>query len=114
MKKVFLFCFIAALLQACKPELPEIPADVMPMDKMKVILADIHIADVVAETKAQGGANERDLSQQYYVQIFKQRGITLDEFNHSYAFYQGTPVLMDKLYDEVLTELSTRNAHVSK
>ena len=114
MKKLILFCFIAMLLQACKQELPEIPADVMSMDKMKPILADIHMADAVAETKAQAGANERDLSQQYYVQILKQRGVTQQEFNRSYSFYQQHPMLMEKLYDDVLTELSTRNAHVSK
>lgn len=114
MKKLFLFCFIAMLLQACKEPLPEVPADVIAMDKMKLILADIHIADAVAETKAQGGGNENLLTQEYYAQIFKNRGITREEFNRSYTFYQHTPVLIDKLYEDVLTELSTRNAHVSK
>lgn len=114
MKRLIAFCFIAMLLQACKPELPEVPADVMPMEQMKLVLADIHMADALAETKAQGGANERDLSQQYLTQILKNRGITLPEFKHSYDFYQNTPVLNDLLYEEVLTELSTRNAHVSK
>lgn len=114
MKKLFLFCFITVLLQACKQELPEVPAEVIPMAEMKLILADIHIADAVAETKAQGGDNERQLTEQYYAQIFKNRGVTREEYNQSYSFYQHTPVLMDKLYEDVLTELSTRNAHVSK
>ena len=114
MKRLIAFCFIAMLLQACKPELPEIPADVMPMEQMKVIMADVHMADALAETKAQGGANERDLSQQYLVQILKNRKVTMEEFKRSYDFYQNTPVLNDMLYESVLTELSTRNAHVSK
>lgn len=114
MKRLIAFCFIAMCLQACKPELPEIPADVMPMEQMKVILADIHMADALAETKAQGGGNERDLSQQYLVQILKNRKVSMQEFKHSYDYYQSLPVLNNLLYEEVLTELSTRNAHVSK
>ncbi len=90
------------------------PSDVLPVEKMKLVMRDMHIADALAETKAQAGGNEKALTMEYYAQIYKNYGITESEFNTSYKFYQQNPAWMDKLYAEVLTELSKKEADVSK
>jgi hypothetical protein len=86
----------------------------MSVEKMKMIMADIHIADAVAETKAQGGVNEKNLTAEYYAAVFKNNGTTREDFLKSYRFYEDNPVLMNKLYDSVLIEISRREAAVGK
>ncbi len=102
------------LIGACKPDMPKMPADILPLTKMKMILADMHIADAVAETKAKGGANEGEVTRALYAQIYKNNGITEDQFKQSYQFYLAHPAWQNKLYEEILTELSKRESDVSK
>ena len=81
---------------------------------MENILIDMHISDAVAETRSLGDGNEKKWSQQYYMQIYKNYGITKEEFLKSYLFYQNNPVLLNKLYDDVLSEMSKREGKISK
>ena len=64
MKRIILGLFI--LLSACKSEFPDVPKGIIPMDKMELILADMHITDAVAETRAQMGMNEKLLAQEFH------------------------------------------------
>jgi len=69
----------------------------------------------VAETKTMGsGKTEMKLSEQYYMQIYKNYGITKEDFLKSYTFYQDNPVLLNQLYDNVLSEMSKREAQINK
>ena len=109
--------FIPALiifLAACKQELPSVPSDVIPMQKIEAILADMHIADAVAETKAQMGMNEKLLTEEYHEQIFKNHGVTREEFLKSYKFYEANPKLLNKMYDDILDQMSKREEGVGK
>ncbi len=112
MKRIILCLFI--FVSACKSELPDIPKDVIPMDKMEIILTDMHITDAVAETKAQLGMNERLLTEEYHGQIFKNHAISREDFLKSYKFYEANPKLLNKMYDNVLEKLSKREEAVGK
>jgi hypothetical protein len=101
-------------MAACKSEMPTMPKEVLPVEKMKLILADMHIADAVAETKAQGGASEGALTQEYYGRIYQLHQVNPEQFTTSMKFYESHPVWLNKLYEEILTELSKRSADVSK
>ena len=112
MKRVILFLFI--LISACKSELPDVPKDVIAMDQMEVILADMHITDALAETKAQLGMNEKMLTQEYHEQVFKSHNITREDFLRSYKFYEANPALLNKMYDHILDIMSKREEAVGK
>lgn len=112
MKRIILCLFI--FLSACKSELPDVPKDVIAMDKMEIILADMHITDAVAETKAQFGMNEKLLTQEYHEQIFKNHGTTRHEFLKSYKFYEANPKLLNKMYDDILEKMSKREEAAGK
>ena len=47
---------------------------------------DMHISDAVAETRTMGDINEKKITEQYYLQIYKNYGITKAEFLKSYLF----------------------------
>ena len=102
------------LVTACKEKFPSVPADIIPLKKMENILMDMHISDAVAETRTMGDINEKKISEQYYLQIYKNYGITKADFLKSYLFYQNNPVLLNKLYDELLSEMSKREAKINK
>jgi Domain of unknown function (DUF4296) len=106
--------FSVLLIAGCKPKFPAVPSDVIPINKMESILIDMHISDAVAEVKTMGDANERRLSQQYYLQIYKNHGITKDEFLKSYTFYENNPILLNRIYDDILGEMSKREAKINK
>lgn len=103
--------FVALLLlflSACTSEMPKVPGDVIPPDKMVLVLADIHLADAIAETKAQQGANEQQVSEQLYVSIFKNYDISRQMFDRSLRFYEQSPEWINKMYEDVQTAISKR------
>jgi hypothetical protein len=81
---------------------------------MESILVDMHISDAVAEVKTMGDINEKKLTQQYYLQIYRNHGITKNDFLKSYTFYENNPVLLNKIYDDILGEMSKREARINK
>lgn len=106
---VMLFVFAG-----CKQRFPSVPSDIIPVNKMESILIDMHISDAVAEVKTMGDMNEKRLTQQYYQQIYKNHGITKEDFLKSYTFYENNPVLLNKIYDDILSEISKREAQINK
>jgi len=111
--KVFLLLGLL-VIAGCKQKFPEVPSDIIPVNKMESILIDMHISDAVAEVKTMGDINEKRLTEQYYQQIYKNHGITKDEFLKSYKFYENNPVLLNKIYDDILGEMSKREAQINK
>lgn len=105
---------LLVLLFSCKPKLPVPPDDVIPMDKMRVLLADMHVVEAVAETKAQVGANEKNLVQEYDEQVFKNNKVTREDYTKSFKWYEENPVLLNQLYDSILNDLSAREAKAGK
>lgn len=112
MKRIILLLLI--FMAACKQELPTVPKDVIAMKDMQVILADMHIVDAMAETKAQLGMNEKMLTNEYYEQIFKNHHTTRVEFLKSYKFYESNPALLNKMYDDILADISKREEGIGK
>ncbi len=94
--------------------MPKLPSDILPPETMVQILADVHMADAVAETKAQAGMNEEQLTKGYYGMIYKTRGITAEQFHSSMKYYDSEPLWVNKIYDDVQQELSKREANISQ
>ena len=108
---ILLLLFMVA---GCKQKFPSVPSDIIPINKMESILIDMHISDAVAEVKTMGDINEKRLTQQYYAQIYKNHGITKEEFLKSYLFYENNPILLNKIYDDILGQMSKREAQINK
>jgi hypothetical protein len=113
MKKSILYG-ILLLLSACGKTLPNVPSDIIQKEKMIQILVDVHVADAVLENKNGTDRRVPEQTTAIYTQIYKNHGITRAEFLKSYHYYETQPELMDKLYEELLSELSRRQAQLSK
>ncbi|MCS6935871.1 MAG: DUF4296 domain-containing protein [Chitinophagales bacterium] len=105
--RVFMW-FLLWMLYSCSSDLPDVPSGVIPPEKMVKILADIHLADAVAETKAAQGASVRAVSEELHEWVYRTHGITRSEFENSLRFYEKTPEWMNKMYEEVQVAISKR------
>ncbi len=112
MKRIIPFLLI--LLFSCKEKYPPVPKDLIQTPAMEQILSDMLIADALSETRGLGGVNEKLFTEQYYATIFKNHGVTRELFVKSYHFYEDNPVILNNIYDSVLSDISKREAAVGK
>ena len=90
----------------------EIPKDVLPKDKMTSILVDVHLAEAAMTLNN----SQRDTAKvmEYYDFIYKNHNTTKKQFTESYNFYLANPELLNKIYDDVLIELSKKQTEAVK
>ena len=111
MLKKIPYLIILTFLFACTREEVSIPDNILPQEKMVQLLADIHIAEVTANYKSLGDTNKVDVKT-LYLEIYKKHSITTEEYKKSYHFYLDHPTLLNKMYDEVITELNRRQTEI--
>jgi len=117
MKKIFkyiLIGLIAASMEACSAPKVTIPDDVLSQDKMVSILADVHLAEAAITLKFTNKDTSKLQAQEFYDFIYKSHKTTKEQFNKSYDFYTSHPELLNKIYDDVLTELSKKQGESVK
>jgi hypothetical protein len=97
------------LLFACAPKKPKAPGDLLNQNQMSDVLSEMHIADAIANgTKVgnQDSVNQAAINFNQY--ILTKHNISHEQFTESFNFYKQNPELMDSIYAEVLTKLSSR------
>ena len=105
---IYILLFVFA---ACNNDDITIPENIIPQSKMVQILADFHLAEVTANYKSLGDTNRIDVME-LYSQIYKKHSITKEQYKESYQFYLEHPTLLNKMYDEVINELSRRQTEI--
>ena len=83
MKKIFAILLLIITLVACSKKKPDVPEGVLSMKDLQEILSDIHIAQAAS---------------------------TNEDFLKSMKFYTENPVLLEEVYDSVITQLSRMQA----
>lgn len=104
--------FLMILLQSCSTSQVEIPSGVIPHDKMVQVLADVQIAEATILYKSGKGDIGEAKAPAYYQYIFTRNKITEKQFRESFRFYLEQEELMNQLYEEVINEISKRQAEV--
>src|SRR4051794_37538268 len=100
MKKFFVFIFIL-LLTSCSSG-NEMPKDVLPIDRMKIIIWDMSLADNMASEKYMiNKDSQRIMVTGLYQKVFKLHKIDKTNFYKSYAYYESHPTVMQVLFDSV-------------
>jgi hypothetical protein len=90
------------------------PADLIPQEQMIDVLVDIHVADALVEQKFGAQNPNLPLSNALYERIYQNHKITAAQYKSSYKYYEASPELMDKIYTQVITELSKKEAEMTK
>lgn len=100
MSKGFILFFVgivALLLQGCKPQ---VPSEYIQPDDMEDILYDYHIAQSMANMKA----NDVDRIA-YQDAVLKKHGVSRDEFDKSLRYYMRNTTRMHDIYENLSQRL---------
>ena len=102
MKNCFPYCIAFFMLASCTPKEKKIPKDIMPIDKMKLIVWDMAEAGAYTEcAKEKRKDTSKTLSTASLEQVLKLHKITKEDFFKSFTFYQSHPLLNKELFDSV-------------
>ena len=113
--KQLLFGILLLTLMSCnRLKTTQVPADVMPRDSMVSILVDIHVADAVADQKFGQDKPNRAFANGMYERIFEIHHTTAALYKTSFKYYESHPEILDKMYEQVITEISKREAELKK
>jgi hypothetical protein len=89
------------------------PADIIPENKMVSILVDIHLADatlnILTIRQIKINFNPKD----YYYTVFKKHHTNQQTFDRSVKYYSLDIKEYNKIYDEVLRQLSIIEGNLS-
>lgn len=98
----YLFCVMLMLaLIACGTEDKEIPENVMPVDKMKLVMWDLLQAGNYATIQKEKDTSIKQFNTAYMAQVLQLYKISKDDFFKSFDYYQTHPELNKILFDSI-------------
>lgn len=116
MKKYIFLLLSTVILASCYTTQEEIgiqvPDDLIPRDKLVLILADIEIIESAIRDKQNFGHEIADLNEAYYASTFKFYEVSRDQFESSMKFYKQDLDLMNDIYEDVITRLSVIESEI--
>jgi hypothetical protein len=97
---------LCILFSACgqKEKQVVIPADILPKEKMSQVLTDIHLAQAEVNLHSLPDSTKKEPID--FQKIFVKDTISQHQYEESLAFYIDHPELLNKVYEEVVNELS--------
>lgn len=105
----FLLSGLVFLQFGCK-QAPVRPVGILSADTLKMVLMDAHIAE--AKMNVHPSSNI-DAAGDYYREIFQVYHIDTARFKLSLEYYMRMPDTMDRLYQEMLEEMSMRESKLT-
>ena len=103
MKNCFPYCIAFFMLASCTPKEKKIPKDIMPIDKMKLIVWDMTEAGAYAEyaKEKRKDTTVKTLNTTSLALVLKLHNITKEDFFKSFNYYQVHPLLNKELFDSI-------------
>ena len=107
-----LIAVILLTLFACNEEVEIIPDNVFSREKMVSVMVDVQLVEAALSVNQLKGDEAKKAAVNYYDSVMKQHNISKKKFDTSFKYYAEHPGLMEEIYDEMLNELSKRQAEV--
>lgn len=117
MYKILILLFTGILLfSSCSLEQKEIsiPDYVITQDSMIHILADVHIQEAMMNQYSQEGRHMKMNPEKQYQLIFDKYHISKERYDSSYQFYLDNPSLLNKIYENVIIELTKKQSEIEQ
>lgn len=89
------------------------PADVIPEEKMKNILTDLHLIESRSYRIPKDDSAKR-VTKASYEFVFKKYNIDTATLSKSMTYYLSHPEIMDAMYEQMIDSLSKRQSELSK
>lgn len=113
-KKILTACCLAVTAASCGPQEGPVPDDLIDRDVFTAIMLDVQVAEGMKSQYSRTKAFGKNWSRDVYDDIFERHGISEEEFQETYRWYQGRPDLMEGVYEQVLDSLSKLEAEIKK
>jgi hypothetical protein len=114
MKQRLICITIICAFIACTPKEKEIPADIMPVNKMKLIVWDMAQAGAYASYLKENDSATKVVNTGYLAEVLKLYNISKADFYKSFNFYQQHPVLNKELFDSVSAYAQRQKSEIYK
>ena len=110
------FVFLLIILSSCYNErkLTTVPPDpLLTEEQLLDVLTDMQLAEaVITYDRLQKITNKGDFKDTIYSVILKHYNITAEQLNDNLDYYNNDPENMERLYEEVLSNLSTLQSEI--
>lgn len=101
MIKAFFLLFIVFLICGCGHK-PQMPPDIIPLNRMKVIVWDMEMTDQKAADKFMEQKDSlRMEATSLYQQVFAKHKTGKSDFYKSFTYYEAHPEILKVLFDSV-------------
>lgn len=110
---LFYLALVFLIVSSCSSfsdEDVDVPADLIPRDKMIIILADMQISEAFLDDLRKTGIRTNDSSLLYFQKVFKKNQVSPLEFENSLLYYKKDLEQMDMIYTDVVTRLNELKA----
>ncbi len=108
MKNYLFIAFSCLFLVSCVEETSKIPEDILPSDKMVKVMIDIQLLEGIFAQKNLPRDSAVFLYSLYEKDLFRKHQIADSTYRKSFDYYSARPLLMDKMYEQVVDSLSLR------
>lgn len=100
--KQYVMCFtVICILVACTTQDKKIPKEIMPVDKMKIVVWDMVQAGNYAAILKEKDTSIKKINTAYTAEVLKLHNISKSEFFKSFDFYVAHPELNKQLFDSL-------------
>lgn len=112
MKHLFISLLLLVFIGCThRPEVV-IPKEILQHDQMVALMVDVHIMESALSINMNQGSNSPDSLA--YFNVFKKNNTTKKQYEASLTFYTQHPELLNKIYDDVITDISKKQAETVK
>lgn len=112
MKKIF-FAILVLSLSACSPPPPDPPEGTIPKDSMISLLAEVHVAESRIMLSGEF-VNNHQVKSAYMQHVLATFNVDTTRFNQSFSYYTSKPDEFEQMYEDVMEEISKRQAATAK
>lgn len=110
--KIFTACCFAVAAVSCGPQEEPVRDGLIDREAFAAIMLDVQIAEGMKSQYSRTKAFGKNWSRDVYDDIFERHGISEEDFQETYRWYQGRPDLMEGIYEQVLDSLSKLEAEI--
>jgi hypothetical protein len=108
--------FLILLMASCSPagenQSQKVPSDLIQPDAMTAVIVDIQIAEAILQEQRRTGQLTDDHAVNYLTEVFEKHNTTKEKFTESVRFYEKNLELYQKIYEDVLTQLTQRQTEL--
>ena len=112
--KPIFFLGIFFLFISCSGNQDKTPLNILNKDEMVAVLIDIQLADATVNLSKYGQSHFPGDKVKLFDEIYSKHKITKKKFEESFVYYTDHPEKFQKIYAEVITGLSRKQAELAK